>query len=248
MANVIDRIRVRAGGSTWGPAERGAPAIGYRRDPFLNFAFSVTIDQLGQDFNLPSNPDPNRVGFSKISGIGSSIVTEDVVQGSDPRTLVVPKGIEYDTAVFEKGFAHEPSAYALWQWFDDCKALISGEPNKNVAHRYGSLEFGTEIPLFIKKRDIHIEVPAYPQSFAVNSFKPNRRPFVGSTWKIKGMPPRNAFAGGFGIGRGPGVDVLLHRAWPISLKLETLDANGSEVWIARMEMRYEGLVIKGVPS
>jgi phage tail-like protein len=247
MANLIDRVRVRAGRASWERQKRENPT-GYRRDPFVAYAFSVVISDLGTDFNLPKNPDPNRLGFSKISGIGSSITTENVVQGSDPIQIAVPRGIEYETAVFERGITHMPSAYALLQWFDDCKALVAGQPNPKVANRYQPKSTGSEIPFFLKKRNIHIEIPAYPQSFNAQQISPRKRALVGQTYKFSGPAPRNAYAGRIGIKAGPGLKIHLFRAWPVKVEYGDLDANSNEVWVVRMEIKYEGLKIEGIPK
>jgi hypothetical protein len=247
MANLIDRVRVRAGRAGWERKKNPNP-VGYRRDPFLTYAFSVTISDLGKDFNLPKNPDPNRIGFSRIGGIGSSIVTDNVVQGSNPIQIAVPRGIEYKTAVFERGVTHMPSAYALLQWFDDCKALIAGDPDDKAKPRYHTIEFGSEIPYFIKKRNIHIEVPVYPQSFNAQDIDVRKRAIIGQTIKYKGPAPRNAYAGRAGVGAGPGLKIHLFQAWPISVEFGDLDANSSEIWVVRMEMKYEGLQLEGIPA
>lgn len=247
MANLIDRIRVRAGRARWERKKTPNP-IGYRRDPFLTCAFSVTINDLGKDFNLPKDPDPDRVGFSRISGIGSTITTENVVQGSNPIQIAVARGIEYKTAVFERGVTHMPSAYALLQWFDDCKALIAGQPNQDAKSRYETIEFGSEIPFFLKKRNIHIEIPQYPQSFNAQMLSQRKRLITGPTVRMWGPAPRNAYAGRTGVDAGPGLKIHLFQAWPISVEFGDLDANASEVWIVRMELKYEGLQLEGIPA
>lgn len=247
MANLADRLLVRNAtnrGSLASPKGGYVNMTGYKADPFISCNFSVTIAGLGADFNIRSS-NPDRIGFSKISGLGQEILVEEVSQGSNPVVIEIPKGIKNGEVTFERGMSNNLSAMALHQWFLDTVALLHTQVSSDSAARAGTT-YGSTRPV-IRKRDIVIEVPKYPQSYSTGYMPPNgasttrNRPVIGKIHQI-GMQPRNTIDGrSVGVGKVPGVVITLMDAWPTKFELGPLDANTNSAWIYSMVVRHSGI-------
>jgi phage tail-like protein len=133
---------------------------GRRPDPAITSKFEVTIEGLTQDYGVQSNPTPDRVSFSKISGIGSSIETIDMVQGSNPAVLTVPKGIKYDDVTFDRGLANNATAMAFMHWYRDVGALLFSKGDRDLVNRAALVAINGAV-LGIKRRRVTITLPAF---------------------------------------------------------------------------------------
>jgi phage tail-like protein len=216
-------------------------ADGRATQPVIASNFSVTFQDLAKDYGL-SGPDPDRIGFSRVSGISSKIETKTVVEGSGPVINRIPTGISYGEAIFERGVASSPMFGALLLWYNNIEKILANQISYDV--RMTSEPGIGDIPIFIKKRDVTIQVPvdhrAYTRSAVV---KRRNRPIAGKTYNFQ-IPPssnRGSLGGNQDIKK---VQVKLIKAWPSKLEFGKLDANKSEVWIYTMTMVYNGIEIE----
>lgn len=152
MASTLDRIDAHRVQRT--------SATGRRPDPPTTSKFEVTIEGLGKDYGVLNEPLPDRVGFSKISGIGSVVETLDIVQGTNPAVLQVPRSIKYDDVIFERGLANTPTGMALLTWYRDVGAFLFTKQSRDVARRAGVAAINGTI-LGIRRRRITIALPTY---------------------------------------------------------------------------------------
>lgn len=240
MPNLIDRIRVRVAGRKGVDRPDRVAAIGQKSDPILSCNFSVTITDLGTDFNLPDDPQRDKVGFSRIDGIDTTIDTDEVSSGTNPVVDYLPRSIKYGVVTFERGVSRSATALALISWFNDIKSILAGTPSDATIQR--SIP-GAEVPAFIKRRDILIEVPidhrAYSRSVVV---KDRPRPVVGKTYKFM-LNTGNVTESRGLDGQIATFKIRLVDAWPVKLEFSGLNANENNVWLQRMEMRHSGVMI-----
>lgn len=254
MPNLLDRIQVRALKPTGDVRHR---IVGHKLDPLISCNFLVSIENLGADFKLPPSPDRDRVGFSRISGVGVELITEDVLQGSYPVEVALPRGIRYTKATFTHGVGREAAAYALMLWFQDIRELLNTGISPDARRRSLTSD---NAPTRIKKRDITIKIPWRPQGYSVSTqirSQDSRRPYgaipgvlpqgarpvIGRTVQV-GMQPRN-FADS---GSTDHFELVLLRAWPIKMAFGDLNASESAVFIHQMEIMYEGIEIVNLVS
>lgn len=242
MPNLIDRIKVNVAGRRGVKRPDRAVAVGQKSNPILACNFTVTISDLGADFNLPSDAYADIVGFSRIDGISTEIDLEEVASGTSPVVEYLPRGIKYGSVTFERGVSRSATALALISWFNDIKSLISGEPSPTTLER-SAPGYGDDLPAFVKKRDILIDVPVDPRAYSRSVVAQNRRrPVVGKTYRFILNPGNVAEARG-NDSLISTFKVRLVDAWPVKLEFTGLNANESDVWLQRMEMRHSGIMI-----
>jgi phage tail-like protein len=132
---------------------------GRRRDPVGSSSFVVTIQDLARDYFV-TGENPDQIGFTRISGIGSSIETIDVVQGSSPAKIAVPTSITYSDVNFERGITIDGTAMALFQWYRDIQGVIFNAPS--VGAQSAGASSGIEgIRVKIKRRRVTIQLAGF---------------------------------------------------------------------------------------
>lgn len=150
MAKLLDHV---SSDETITPTVRGR-----RRDPIIPISFTVLIDGLGTDYELPDRS--NQVSFSKISGIGTEISTTEIIQGSSPAMIEIPIGIKYKKVTFERGVTSDKAGMALMSWYRDTQGIIFNQPSERAA-RTGAQSGVEGVRAMIRRRRIDITLPGF---------------------------------------------------------------------------------------
>jgi len=125
-----------------------AEVRGQVRDPALVHQFKVSIEGLWEDYEIGGGKNEGYMSFSKISGIGSTLQTEAMREGTSPVTTHTPVGITYNDVTLEAGIATSKKAMAVMRWYrDTVDSVYSSQLRKSF--EFEKVMLGQVVPRII---------------------------------------------------------------------------------------------------